>query len=829
MSQVLNLQIKGLITNSNNLSQQVIDGGGLNIAKNVVIDSQNQIASRRGFEGIAPFANTLDRADAMTVYQDKVIVRRSNDNKLAHFDGTSTWTDYSGTYSHPDSDYARMKFSQANGNLYFTTSDGVQVLDAIAGPIYSTGMPRGLDGTASNTGASGFMTDNTQVAYRVVWGTRDTSNNLYLGSPSQRILVSNSSGGTRDNSLTFTIPSGITTSDFFQVYRSGMSSSSTTEPNDELQLVYEANPSGAEITAKSITFTDATPDSLKGAYLYTNANQEGIAESNDIPPNAKDIVLFKNFMFYANVTFNQQIGIDLIAVSGSSGLVADDTITINGMVFTAKATTTIASREFKVFTAGSASQNIDDTARELVKVINQYASNTSVYAYYDSGYGDLPGQITIQARTSAASSFTVSVSRSTAWSLDNAGTSQNFEYEHGLMWSKIQQPEHVPVSHLEFIGSKNHPIRRILALRDSLFIFKDDGVYRLTGNNGSWVIEPSDTSTFLIAPESAVVVNNQILGLFNQGICQVSDIGVAIISEPIQDQITRMNGLNYTSLKTLSFGVGYETDRKYILFCPESSADTYPTRAFVYHTLNNTFVEWVKDAKCGVINPVDNKLYIAGPLESRILKERKSFTYTDFIDENLLDVSYSISSFSLTSVILNDVSGITVGDLLYQSSTKYSPIIAIDVATSTVTTYSEITWSIASVSIFKGIDSNIEYINQTCGNASVEKHFQEIQLLFKEANFSTASVSTYTDISGGYSSASINGNYGGGNFGLFEWGSIPWGGLLRPKPVRTFVPREKSRGTILSIKFNIRVGYAQWKINGVSLFFETVSEVVNRD
>jgi hypothetical protein len=361
------------------------------------------------------------------------------------------------------------------------------VLDNYAGPVYSTGMPQGLDGVASVTGASGMMADNTQLAYRVVWGSRDSNDNLYLGAPSQRILVANTSGGTRDVSLTITIPSGITTSDFFQVYRSKESASSSTEANDELQLVYETNPTAGEITALSLTYTDSVPVSLMGASLYTNSSQEGISESNDRPPFAKDICAFKNFMFFGNIKTKHFIDIKLLAVSGS-GLVNNDTITINSVVYTGKtAGETIASGFFKVFTAGSAAQNIDDTARSLVKVINQYTSNTAIYAYYVSGYQDLPGQIMLEKRTLDDTSFTVSVSRAVAWDI-GTGTSANDEYQNGLMWSKIDQPEHVPTSHLQLVGSKNYPIRRIVALRESLFIMKADGVFKLTGSGGSWSI-----------------------------------------------------------------------------------------------------------------------------------------------------------------------------------------------------------------------------------------------------------------------------------------------------------------------------------------------------
>lgn len=821
MSQELILKISGLFTNANQLSE--VPEGALSIAKNIDIDKDSVAEPRRGYGRLSsPAASDLIRNDRITSFQDKLIVRRSSNNTMAYYNGG--WTDYAGTYQHPDSDLARMQFCQANGNLYFTTSTGVKVLDVYSGPVYTTGMPRGLDGIGSTTGASGMMSDNTQVAYRIVWGSRDANNNLYLGTPSQRIIVANTSGGTRDVSLTFTIPSGITTSDFFQVYRSKESATSSDEPTDELQLVYEKNPTGAEITAKSVTFTDSTPVSLMGASLYTNASQEGIAESNDEPPFAKDICTFKNFTFFANVNNKHNISIKLLS-AGGSGLVADDTITIDGVVFTAKGSETIASGFFKVFSGGSAAQNIADTAQSLVKVINQYTSNTTVYAYYISGFQDLPGQILIMARTLGGSSFPLAVSRAGAWDI-GIGVSSNDTYPHGLMYSKNQQPEHVPTAHIEFVGSKNYPIRRILPLRDSLFILKADGVFRLTGTGGSWSIEPLDTSTRIIAPDSAVVVNNQIFCLCDQGIVAISDVGVQVMSRPIEDQINFLVSEDYTSLKTLSFGVSYETDRKYILHTIASDSDNYPTQAFVYNTFTQAWTTRLKDAQHAFVSPADDRIYICNPTDKHILQERKSLNYTDFIDEEI--DGYSIVSSSGTSIVMNSVSGLTVGYLIYSSSSVYSVIDSITPATNTVVVNDVKTWPVGAVTVYKGIDCEIEWAAQTNKNAGVMKHYQESAFLFRENNFIKGTVSFYTDLSGGYSNTTIYGAFGGGSWGLFSWGSIPWGGIIRPKPVRVFIPREKSRGSLLSIKLKILNAYSKWSLNGVSTQFDYVSERSSR-
>lgn len=822
MGQELILKNTGLQTNANQLS--LVSEGALTIADNINIDKDGVAEPRRGFGRLenAPVDNDV-RNDRITSYQNKLVVHRSSDNSMAYYD--AGWNQYVGSFSHPDANLARMQFSQANGNLYFTTASGVKVIDSITGPVYSTGMPRALDGSGFTTGSSGFMSDDTQVAYRVVWGSRDVNNNLYLGTPSQRIIVANTAGGTRDVILMFTVPAGISGDDFFQVYRSKESASAADEPTDELQLVYENNPTPTEIANLSVSFTDSTPTSLMGAYLYTNASQEGIAESNDEPPFANDIATFKNFTFFAAVQSKYKLNIKILSVGGASGVAINDTITVGGVVYTAKASETVASGEFKLETSGSPAQNIADTAQSLVKVINQYSANTSVYAYYTSGFQDLPGQILIMKRALGGSTFVVSVSDSTPWDI-GIGTAENDNYPNGLMWSKNQQPEHAPTTHLEFVGSKNFPIRRIVALRDSLFILKADGVFRLTGAGGSWSIEPLDTSTRIIAPDSVSVVNNQIFCLADQGVVAISDIGVQVMSRPIEDEINELISENFEGLKTLSFGLAYETDRKYILHTIGSRSDTFPTQAFVYNTFTQAWTTWKKNAQHATVSLGDDRIYLCNPSDKHVLRERKSLTFEDYIDEEIDDIE--ILGSSENTVVLNTTVGVLPGSLLYASESVYSVIISVNAGTNTVVVNDLKTWPEGPVIVYKVIDCELEYTAQHFKNPGVMKHFQEVALLFRESNFINGTISFFTDLSGGYSNTIFTGNFGGDFWGLFKWGSIPWGGASRPKPIRSFIPREKSRGSIISVKMKIANAYSKWSLNGISIQFDWVSERTSR-
>jgi hypothetical protein len=336
MAQLVQVKNKGLYTSPNEFSS--VPDGSLLRANNCIITVDNIIESRRGNDRVAQLPLADDRFSRLEVYQDNIVATWSN-GKVGYKSG-SAFVAVSGTYNDSSSTLARRRFLSAASCLFFTTSAGVYKLDAYNGTPVLAGMFKGLDLSLALTGAAGFISNNNQVAYRIVFGRRDAQNNLLLGAPSGRAVVINSSGGSRDCVVTFTLPTGITTSDFYQVYRSENSGGVSVEPDDELGLVYENNPTAGEITAGSVTFTDSTTDDLRGATIYTALSQEGIQQSNERPPMCDDMEEFYGSTVYANTASKQRKSITLLS---ASLFAIDDTITIAGVTYTAKAAETIAS------------------------------------------------------------------------------------------------------------------------------------------------------------------------------------------------------------------------------------------------------------------------------------------------------------------------------------------------------------------------------------------------------------------------------------------------------------------------------------------------------
>lgn len=195
MAQVTsNKALRGLDLNSNPLvGNPSIDFGGAaksaaQIAENCVLSRQRMISNRRGFDYFTQGTSAL--VDSMFEYQSQVIEHQA-DNTMWYGSATSgSRTQYTGTFV-PPSPY-RTDFAVGRGNLYFTSTMGVQKVDQYTHTPMQSGITKGLDVRVTTTGTgNGFMSPFSKAAYHVTWVRTDANNQLIQSDVSTRPIVTN--------------------------------------------------------------------------------------------------------------------------------------------------------------------------------------------------------------------------------------------------------------------------------------------------------------------------------------------------------------------------------------------------------------------------------------------------------------------------------------------------------------------------------------------------------------------------------------------------------------------------------------------------------------
>lgn len=320
---------------------------------------------------------------------------------------------------------------------------------------------------------------------------------------------------------------------------------------------------------------------------------------------------------------------------------------------------------------------IQDTAQSLVKVIN-LNTNEGVYAYYTATITDLPGAVELESRTKDAVPFTVTAYQLRADNTNTPLTAAMFNPDlrttqtsvsesnpNKLFFSKVQQPEAVPLVNSITIGPKDKAILRIIGLRDSLFILKEEGIYRLTGDNPSnFSVSLFDNSATILAADTTCVLNNQVYCLTTQGVVSINEAGVGVISRPIEDKFLRITSPAFTQYKTQSFAFSYESDRSYLIFIPKTPTDTYATQGFRYNTFTQSWTEWDKAGTSGVVETSQNRLYLGAGDIAACEIERKDLTSRDYADRQY---DRNINVYDDGFLYMDNTLDIVPGDMLTQT------------------------------------------------------------------------------------------------------------------------------------------------------------------
>ncbi len=493
MSRLVIKRAAGLHLGANNLSS--VPEGAFQLLENCVLQSADTVESRRGFELSAAYGPTGE-INALAFFGGKVLAHHTDGLGVQRlgYDSGAGWVNYTGLFDAPDSDmgvayrFTRPRFAYAQRRLYVTTKYGIKRTDAIGTEPERAGLQRpdvNWNRSFLVADASGPIASNSAVAYRAMVVRKDANELEIQGPPSGRMVLRNPAGqvvppgdavrvsnvvtvttplahGLRSGQSitvpvggdatpnflagTFTITlvlsptsfkyaqagpdetslSGLTyetgqsradlqvvlpaearAGDILRVYRSKGTPTAGDEPSDDVYLISEFLLVAGDITAGYATVSDVTPSGILGtaALAYWSPSDEKLTETNERPPYGRELCTFDDSLFVANLNEPQEIQLRLVATGGTAGLDDLDEIvlakaggvgafTMKGFVGTTGGPP--GSGYFVIFKDGEVFDDNEKTAQSFVNAINEHASNNWLHASYVSGFDDLPGLIRLE-------------------------------------------------------------------------------------------------------------------------------------------------------------------------------------------------------------------------------------------------------------------------------------------------------------------------------------------------------------------------------------------------------------------------------------------------
>lgn len=250
-----------------------------------------------------------------------------------------------------------------------------------------------------------------------------------------------------------------------------------------------------------------------------------------------------------------------------------------------------------------------------------------------------------------------------------------------LSYSKIQQPEAVPVLNNFPVGRHDTQILRIAAQEQALFVFKEEGVYIVTyvGGDIPYRVDLHDSTIRLYSPDSVTNVTGRTFALTNQGVVSGTNAGWRIVSTVIEQELFQYFGPTLTTVKLDAYGVSRETDRAYKIRLPAlSGATTAPYNAplaYVYSTIADAWTMEITNRRCEKTRISDDAVYLGGSMAA-VYKENNTKTAADYADSEGLVVVVGYADNILT---VTNTTGISAGDAVVGNSSAI--VVSVDSGT----------------------------------------------------------------------------------------------------------------------------------------------------
>lgn len=453
-----------------------------------------------------------------------------------------------------------------------------------------------------------------------------------------------------------------------------------------------------------------------------------------------------------------------------------------------------------------------------------------------------------------AAAFSIRSSKPLAWDryVDSVTgvTSQQSGSVAELQWSKINEPEHCPLPYRTQVGDAAYAIRRIEAARNSLLIFKDDGLYQCFGDTpDTLTFELLDRTLIIPAPKDAFGdepckwvgrFDDRVFAMTTRGPMAIGDAGARPVGAPILESLRQRFqfgfGANDESLRALM--IDTQARRVGFFYDLDGTGDA-GTAGYVLDVETGTWTYWTFTRPVADFSVVTSlgaaicagSYYYGYFLDNRTMLDDGTVTvttmpstYESWQSETCTIDDYIVGATSTYVLILPGSEWTpTVGDLLIQGGVGYVVVSVMDSVQFTVESDALNAPTFGSATWRESYEARCVWLARSEHNVGGEKHWRfadfpfELTTLFSRYVDPSSSIGRMKSYFRGYrnTAAAIE------NFvdTAQTIGGTPW--PLAPAWKHIAVPTAVARDWALRVGFSIRQAGVWFATAGISVLFES--------
>lgn len=210
------------------------------------------------------------------------------------------------------------------------------------------------------------------------------------------------------------------------------------------------------------------------------------------------------------------------------------------------------------------------------------------------------------------------------------GLSSDSTHRPARLWySKPDEPEAFPLTQFVDVGDSGSAVLALAALDDALLVWKEDGLYSVTGAPpSSWVVDEVDTRTRLIAPECVCVLDGVCFALTDRGVVAATAGGVQVVSGPIATELrqyTQTLPLGNTDHKRAWWMAAHQRLGLVVLGVGSSGNADATAVQYVFHArAGGRWSKWTRADRCAAYDPAEDRMVVAPGVDSWSLVYERS-------------------------------------------------------------------------------------------------------------------------------------------------------------------------------------------------------------